>query len=420
VNRVFTGFGFGPIQAGLFVREVAKSGKFKRIVIGEINQTLIDAVRRFEGNYVINIAEKDGIRTETIKGVELYNPSLPSEREKLIESVSVSTEIATCLPAVTAYKTGGISSVAAILEAGLNKRSGGGTLIYTAENNIHAAEILRSALSTTKTNKASKLQFLNTVIGKMSRVVSGPDEMRKLGLSPVVPGYSNAFLLEAFNHILADRSTLRDFSPGIPSFVEKDKLLPFEEAKLYGHLAIHAMLAYLGGYKGLKSMTRVCENRVLMEIARDAFIHESGRALCKKYASLHDPLFTTQGFSAYATDLLERMANPFLGDTVERAGRDIKRKLGPGDRLFGTIACAAQQGVQAPNMALGTLAAIALLTRQGEQHQLPRQLCRKNLKAMDTDFLQQLISWLWRDTGQLPSQELLHGLMKAKEKLIQF
>ena len=418
MSRIFTGFGFGPIQAGLFVREVARSRNFDRIVIGEIDQILIHAVRRNKGSYCINIAEKDGIRTEIMEGVEVYNPSLPPERKKLIDSVSASTEMATCLPAVSAYKTGGLSSVAAILEAGLKKQSAPGTLIYTAENHMHAAEILRSSLSGTGINSTSKLQFLNTVIGKMSRVVSSPDEINLLGLAPIVPGFPKAFLLEAFNHILVDRSKLPDLTPGIPSFMEKDKLLPFEEAKLFGHVAIHALLAYLGGYKGLRSMARVCENSLLMEIARDAFIHESGRALCKKYASLQDPLFTMQGFSAYAQDLLERMANPFLGDTVERAGRDIKRKLGPEDRLFGTIACAAQQGVQAPNMALGTLAAIAVLIKQGEEHQLPGPLRTKELKAMDRDYLQQLISWLWRDTEKLPSPELLQALMEAKEKLI--
>ena len=65
-----------------------------------------------------------------------------------------------------------------------------------------------------------------------------------------------------------------------------------------------------------------------MTLARDAFVNESGRALIDKYNSLGDELFTEAGYRHYAEDLLERMTNPFLGDTVTRAGRDVIRKLG--------------------------------------------------------------------------------------------
>jgi mannitol-1-phosphate 5-dehydrogenase len=419
VNKVFTGFGFGPIQSGLFVREVARSGNFKRTVVGEIDQTLVDAIRRNKGRYHVNIAEKDGIHEEAIEGVEIYNPSIPSDRRKLIESVSVSTEIATCLPSVSVYKSGGLASVAAILEAGLRIQSASGTIIYAAENNIRAAEILSSSIPVVVEKDAPKLQYLNTVIGKMSRIVTSPYEMESLGLAPITPGFPRAFLVEAFNHILVNSTNLAGFTLGIASFIEKQNLLPFEETKLFGHVAIHALLAYLGRYKGYKRMADVCKNTALMEIAQKAFIYESGAALRKKHASLPDPLFTEKGFSDYANDLLERMGNPFLGDTVERAGRDLIRKLGPEDRLFGTIVLAATYDIEAPNMALGAMAAMAALMEQGEDYKLPVQLRAKDLKDMDANSLLKLISWLWQDSRQLPSPELLQPLLKAKEKLLQ-
>jgi len=44
-EHIFTGFGFGPIQAGLFVKEAFQSGNFARIVAAEIDTELVGAVR---------------------------------------------------------------------------------------------------------------------------------------------------------------------------------------------------------------------------------------------------------------------------------------------------------------------------------------------------------------------------------------
>ena len=38
-GHIFTGFGFGPIQSGLFVNEAYDSKRFDRIVIAEIVKT---------------------------------------------------------------------------------------------------------------------------------------------------------------------------------------------------------------------------------------------------------------------------------------------------------------------------------------------------------------------------------------------
>ncbi len=46
-----------------------------------------------------------------------------------------------------------------------------------------------------------------------------------------------------------------------------------------------------------------------------------------------DPLFTVAGFRASGEDLLARMMNPFLNDTIDRVGRDAPRKLGWNDRF---------------------------------------------------------------------------------------
>jgi mannitol-1-phosphate/altronate dehydrogenase len=325
-EHIFTGFGFGPIQGGLFVKEAFQSGNFTRIVAAEIDAEMVNAVRANKGTYYVNVAKADGIEVLKIDNVELFDPNVAGDKQILLEVLAGSTEITTCLPSVNFYDSGGVAS---LIADGLKNSKAAATIIYTAENNNHAAEILEKAVAKKIGALSEKpVQFLNTVIGKMSRVVTDPAEIAELKLKPIAPGIKCAFLVEEFNRIMVSRTQIADFKPGIEVFIEKDDLLAFEEAKLYGHNAIHSLLGFLGAVKGYTGMTELKADRAIMEIGRAAFLEECGAALIKKYAHLRDELFTKAGQRRYAEDLLERMTNPYLADTVARAGRDVVRKLG--------------------------------------------------------------------------------------------
>lgn len=359
-EHVFAGFGFGPIQSGLFVAEAFKSGRFKRIVIAEVDPMLVQALRANHGRYVVNVASFDGIRTEHIDGIECFNPAVEQDRRELITTLSQATEIITALPSVDFYDRGSIS-VASLIRQGLQHSTARATLIYAAENNNHAAGILEDKVGF---RPAHPVQYLNTVIGKMSQVVTDKNEIAEKHLTPIAPGIDRAFLVEEFNRIYVTQCSIPGFTPGIPVFIEKADVLPFEEAKLYGHNAIHALLAYLAAQKGYTKMAELEHDAEVMQIARDAFIHESGQALIKKYAHLNEELFTPAGYRAFAEDLLRRMTNPWLADTVERAARDPRRKLAENDRLFGTMRLCLEQGVEPVNMAKGAAAGIAYFVKQ--------------------------------------------------------
>jgi mannitol-1-phosphate 5-dehydrogenase len=402
VRHCLTGFGFGPIQAGLFVAEAWQSGRFDRIVISEIDPALVEAIRANRGRYSINVAHSDRIEVRHIDGVEILNPNDPADHARLSEALSQSTEMVTSLPSVSFYTAGDSRSVAARIADGLRNRSTP-TIVYTAENNNHAAEILQDQVGS-RLGKLipSAAQFLNTVIGKMSQVVTDTGVIRQMNLEPIAPGLDKAFLVEAFNRILVTRTTIPGFRPGIDVFVEKDNLLPFEEAKLFGHNAIHALLAYLADFKGMARMTEVAGDWRIMDIARCAFVDESGAALERKYAGLGDELFTAGGYRAYAEDLLTRIANPWLNDTVERAARDPIRKLAPNDRIFGTMSLALEYGIEPKNMALGALAGLISILRQPQAHQLPDSLRYPDLGPIPESDLRGLLQWVWR--GRMPDR----------------
>ena len=370
MSRTFVGFGFGAIQGGLFLYEAFRSGNFDRLVVAEVLPDVVAAVRDAGGEYHVNIALPSRIEQQTISGIEILNSTDSVDAEKLVEAISEASEIATALPSVDFFTKGknveqGRSTLVQLLAKGLQRRHegavDGGCVIYTGENNNFAAEILQKAVTAELGDDADvilrNVQFLNSVIGKMSGVVTDSAQIEKSDLRLIVPGLERAFLVEEFNRIMITLIELPDFQRGIDVFVEKADLHPFEEAKLYGHNATHALVGYLAHGKGYNTMSEALADYELMTFAREAFVNESGASLIAKYDGI-DPLFTQAGYIAYVDDLLERMANPYLEDLVDRIIRDPQRKLGWDDRLIGTMRLALGAGIEPTRFALGAYAAL--------------------------------------------------------------
>lgn len=360
----FVGFGFGAIQAGLFLHEAHRAGAFSRLVAAEVDQRVVDAVRAAGDCFTVNIAHPDGLEQAVTGPVALYNPLVPGDRAALVEALAQAREAATALPSIAFYSGDSPAAVARILgEALMRRKESAPLLVYTAENNNHAAEHLREAVAAAAGPSALEgAQLLNTVIGKMSGVLPTGGGARAQALAPVAPGLDRAFLVEAFNHILisqiAPGADGRPVPRGISVFEEKKHLLAFEEAKLFGHNAIHAMGGYLAAMGGLETMAELRQRPGIVAQMRRAFIEESGAALVRRYQGL-DALFTPEGMHAYAQDLLERMLNPWLEDAVPRVTRDPLRKLGWDDRLIGAMRLCIAHGIVPRALALGAAAAVA-------------------------------------------------------------
>ncbi|MFH0938303.1 MAG: hypothetical protein V1899_03350 [Planctomycetota bacterium] len=396
-KKKFVGFGFGPIQSGLFLYEARMSGNFSRLVVAEVDAEIVHAVRENGGCYNVNIARQNGIDHVRIVGVELYNPREAADRQVIIEAVREADELATCLPSVAFFDVGNETSVARLISAGLSQRQTAfPTIIYTAENHNHAAEILIERLQQhTASQSLDQVQALNTVIGKMSGVIADQEAIQRIGLTTITPNTPRAILVEEFNSILISRVTLPHYERGIGVFVEKRDLLPFEEAKLYGHNAIHALIGYLAELRGLSCMAEAGRDQGIMQIARRAFLDESGAALIQRHAALGDTLFTSDGYRAYADDLLERMIRPNLNDLVSRVCRDTVRKLGYDDRLYGTMRLALKYGIQPKNLALGGAAGVLSLIKRQSELKTPLLGLPRNVAELSEETLKQMLFALW-------------------------
>ena len=262
MGNTFVGFGFGPIQSALFALEAHRSGNFSRLVVTEVVPGVVRAFRSAGGCCRVNIAGDRAVETLELSGLEIYNPLEAEDRRNLEAAIAEASEIAMALPSVEFFSRGK-PSPAEVLAAGLARRitsdSVSQTIVYAAENHHEAAQLLRAAVADRldpRLNEAlgRRVQFLNTVIGKMSGTVSDPAEIAGQALAPLVDGSDRAFLVEQFNRILITRITLPGFQRGIEVFDEKDDLVPFEEAKLYGHNATHALIGYLAQRRGYRDV----------------------------------------------------------------------------------------------------------------------------------------------------------------------
>ena len=363
-DRTFVGFGFGAIQAGLFLYEAYRAGTFSRLVCAEIQAERIARVRAAGGMFTVNIAHADRIEQARVGPVELLNPADPTERAALVAAVAAAAEAATALPSVAGY-----ADVAPILAAGLAAKHAMDApplLVYCAENTPQAADILAEHVRAALPDESSAAAmddacFVDTVIAKMSGLAPAAD-----GLAPIAPGDPAAFLVEAFNRILVgarcpDAAGRTRFTRGIPVFTEKPDLVPFEAAKLYCHNAGHATAAYLAQLAGLTTMDQLTARPDLRVLIRRAMVDEAGAALVHRYAGV-DALFTPAAMAAYADDLIVRMVNPHLRDSVARVARDPARKLGWDDRLVGAMRLALDAGIRPRALALGVAAAWDALT----------------------------------------------------------
>ncbi len=362
-KHTYVGFGFGPVQAGVFLHEAFRSGKFRRLVVAEVVPGIVEQVREAGGFYLLNIAHMDRIETVQVGPVEIYSASDSAGRERIAAALGDAQEIGTAIPSADFYSTGGPGSLHYILTGGLIRkvlRGGPRAVVYAAERKATSAESLETLVLGQvplqyRERVRTNVQFLNTVINKMI----GREGTEQLAAT--TPEGRRTFLVEAFSGILIPRVRFDRFDRGMVGFVEKIDLTPFSDVKRFGHEAAHTLAGYLGKMIGAGTMSELRPVPGLMPFVRDAFVLESGAALVRKHA-VTDGLFTPAGLEAYADDLLERMTNPFLRETVDRVCQDSSEALGWEGPLVGTLRMALLQGVEPRRYALGAAAALGAMS----------------------------------------------------------
>jgi mannitol-1-phosphate 5-dehydrogenase len=217
------------------------------------------------------------------------------------------------------------------------------TDIILAENMRDASSYFAARLSTCLPSGfplPDRVGLIESSIGKMVPVMPGDIAIK----DPLM------VWAEAYNTLILDGVAFKNPVPHIKDLAPKSNIRAWVDRKLFLHNLGHAMAAYFGNYyrPDLGLMFQVLTDRRVAEKTLRAMF-EAGEVLMKLYPGV----FTRDEIEAHISELFDRFKNPYLGDTVHRVGCDLKRKLGPDDRIAIPIRYAKDFGLSYQTMLEG-------------------------------------------------------------------
>ena len=137
---------------------------------------------------------------------------------------------------------------------------------------------------------------------------------------------------EAYHKIIVDPSAFRGEVPRVKGLVLPHCFPAYVDRKLYLHNLGHATCAAHGFLRGHAFISDAIADPAVERETR-AVMETAAAALAARWAGALDK----ERLSQHVDDLLRRFHNPWLRDTVFRVGRDLPRKLSPGDRFIGAL-----------------------------------------------------------------------------------
>ncbi|MDR2850216.1 MAG: mannitol-1-phosphate 5-dehydrogenase [Verrucomicrobiota bacterium] len=249
------------------------------------------------------------------------------------DAEAVKTAVARADLIGTAVGAAHLPGVLAAIASGLPLRNGRPVSLLFCENLHGLSALARGVLAKNLPAGfplAEQVGLVETSIGKMVPLM--PAEVRRRDPLEVWG--------EAYNAIIADRNGFIGPLPdGVEGLLLKSCFQAYVDRKLYIHNLGHAACACHGFLRG---------HRLICEAVSDTAVHDetravmagSARALIRRYPSEFNEANQTE----HVDDLLRRFGNRLLGDTVFRVGRDLPRKLAPGDRFIGGLRLAQAEG----------------------------------------------------------------------------
>ena len=389
-RRCYVGFGVGPIQLGLFLQSVLRDQRHHRVTLVELDPVLAAGIA---GGATVNIAHADGLEAIRLAGFDVLCAGDPGQLLACQAAVNGAHDIVTALPSVRAYSDGPAPVAPVLVRAPVPVDA----RLYTAENHPHAAGAMRTALRGAGQQGLAP-RIIDTVIGKMC----GTRPAKRSGPQPLYPGCPLAVVVEVATATVTGPSGLPASQRGLP-FPEKSDLAAFNEVKLFGHNALHALLGFQAKLRGLRSMAQLAAAPALVERGRRAVQDEIVPMLRRRHQGHPDDFFQAERLLAHGEALLLRMQNPYLDDPVERVCRDPGRKLGAQDRLVGCMRACLAAGIEPRQVARGAAAAALCVTRQAGG-QLAARTVLEEMWRVQSDLPEDPPGWR-EEVGRLVDEE---------------
>jgi mannitol-1-phosphate 5-dehydrogenase len=351
-------FGAGNIGRGFVGLLLHRAGY--QVVFVDVVDELIDALNRTPSYLVKEVGLES--REERVDNYRAIN-SRGDEPAAVAEIASADIVTTAVGPTVLKF-------VAPVIAAGLRQRADGTAplAVMACENAINAtnvlAEHIRAAVPEDEWPAvAARAVFANTAVDR------------------IVPAQSTDGLdvtVETYFEWAIERPPFGGDEPSIPDATWVDDLAPYIERKLFTVNTGHAATAYHGFARGIKKLSDALADDTV-RAAVTGVLDETRQLLVAK----HD--FTAEAQQAYVDKILQRFANPYLPDTVDRVGRQPLRKLSRSERLIGPAAELAERGIRPQHLLATVEAALSFDVPDDPQSVELQQLLRTLTAAEATE-----------------------------------
>ena len=324
-------FGAGNIGRGFIGAVLSEAGY--HVVFADVNELVVNKINE-DGKYTVAIMD-----TECTEQV-ITNISAVDSR-----SPELAKEIAQAQVVTTAVGLGILPRIAGALAAGIAERQAQGITDYlnviACENGLRASSQLKEHVYShhSDAQKAYADEYVAFPDCSVDRIVP-----------PIKSENPIDVVVEKFYEWNVERASIKG-ELKMEGMNLADNLIAYIERKLFTLNTGHAITAYLGNLKGLKTIADSIADEEIYTIVKAA-MQESGEGLVAKYGFDHDAHF------AYIDKIIGRFRNPHLQDDVTRVGREPLRKLSANDRLIKPTMTAIEHGFATPNLVLGIGAAL--------------------------------------------------------------
>ena len=338
-------FGAGSVGRGLLGQLLCDAGW--TVTFLDVDPVLVAALAS-EREYPHETVSGDTVRRRLVGPVAALDArDVPAAVAALVDADLAATSVGgRALPAVADTLAVAVQRRIATRRPPLN--------LLLAENVHGCAAVMRNLLAErlpdlSEGDLAAALGLLETSVGRM---IPLPD--------PAVQADEPTLVrVEPYPYLPYDAAAVVGDPLELVGLVA-DRSVPFAfygDRKLYLHNLGHCFTACLGRLLGIDLMSQAVERLELRYLVRAAMV-EAALGLAAGYGVSPGPLLD------HIDDLLFRFGNRALGDTTQRVGRDLERKLGADDRLLGAYRLAAAGAVPTRHLSLAIAAAGALLLRE--------------------------------------------------------
>ena len=330
-------YGAGNIGRGFIAERFYLSGYHTTFI--DVNLEVVNAMNE-AGKYPIFVTRGDAYVPDWVENISAVNGR---DEQTVVAAIAEADVMATALGANI------LPFVAPLIAKAISARKAANKPlnILICENLVGSGEYLKGLVAPHV--PAEDQAFFEENIGFVS-----------VSVGRTVPPTADEFkaqhplavCADVYSELPADATQFRPVGGEIPPVKGLVPFSPFSfyiERKLLVHNMGHALTTYIAYQKGLETIyDAVCDGEIKYVLFRA--LVESARALAKRRG------VPTDDMMQFVEELMVRFENKLLVDTLDRVGRDPKRKLSPDDRLVGAFRMVKEEGGCPAHIAVGIAA----------------------------------------------------------------